>query len=172
MNTAPRLLFNWKDPANVSIWRREFEARRHARNQPRSAYDDFLARSLDSVFANDPHDAVQGEYENIIERARRLEKKTGRKFNITQVKHNPPKMLARAGRGSFYKHPLLERALEGKVVKSEKMYDAGLIAKAQREVACGVLGGEVKCENGCKFLAAYECGNRYPCSNSRPCSPP
>lgn len=161
MSTAPRLIFNWKDPANVAIWRREFEARRQARTQPRGAYDDFVARSLDKVFVEiDPHDAMQTESESILERARRLEKKTSRKFNITQVKHNPPKILARAGHGGFFHHPLLERATSEKIEKAERLYDAGLVAKAQRELACGILGGEVHCENGCTFLAAYRCGNR------------
>lgn len=48
-----------------------------------------------------------------------------------------------------------------KKIKSVAMFKAELHKKANRELACGLIGGVVKCRNDHKFAVNYECGNRY-----------
>ena len=66
-----------------------------------------------------------------------------------------------AGAGEIVLAPHTHRADPRKIRKATRMYDAGLEHKAQRELACGLLGAEVKCRNGHTFRERYECGNRY-----------
>jgi hypothetical protein len=57
--------------------------------------------------------------------------------------------------------PAGRRASPEKTIKAQRMYDAGLDRKAQRELACGILAGETECKSGHRFWVHYRCGNRY-----------
>jgi hypothetical protein len=63
--------------------------------------------------------------------------------------------------------PGAARAEHGKKIKAGCLAQDGLAAKANRELACGLLGGEIVCKNGHRFSVNYECGNRY----CRTCGP-
>jgi len=69
--------------------------------------------------------------------------------------------------GGWILHPATQRATPEKLTKSQRMYDGGLTKKAQREIACGLLGGEIQCRTGHRFRVSYQCGNRY-CKNCAP----
>lgn len=139
----------WKDPAFLEAWTRD------------KAHRDAIIREL---FKKKPieiaRDSIQVEDEELCDRAARLEpgaKRSGK--SASQARHQIPTMLAYDG--GWIKHPVLDRAEPDKLEKSTDMYDHGLEKKAQRELACGLLGGEVHCRSGHTFLAAYRCGNRY-----------
>jgi hypothetical protein len=147
----------WKDPAFVQAWKDDRKATIEARWQQ---------RLITEAFKPPPHraalDSIQGEYENILDRADRLEpgtkKKGGR--SAEQARHQVPAMIAHDG--SWIIHPIAQRATADKLTKTKRMYlEHGLEKKAQREIACGLLGGVVECETGHKFYVDYECGNRY-----------
>jgi hypothetical protein len=55
------------------------------------------------------------------------------------------------------RHAHLQRNTE----KAKALYKHGLIAKAQRQLACRLLGGEVHCQSGHEFYSAYQCNLRY-----------
>ncbi len=57
--------------------------------------------------------------------------------------------------------PAAKRATRDKKIKAGCLAQDGLGAKANRELACGLLGGEVVCTSGHHFRIGYECGNRY-----------
>jgi hypothetical protein len=125
----------------------------------------------DHPFVNSPEiearELIQFENESLVQRAYRLEgqqKKSAKKNK--GASHQVPMMLAKDGE-RWIVHPALSHATPDKLEKAKRMWDLGLEKKAQREIACGVLGGEVKCKNGHAFMAAYECGNRY----CRKCGP-
>jgi hypothetical protein len=116
----------------------------------------------------DPRGAIQWENEALTTRAVRLEPdlrkpKSGK--TAAQARHQVPAMIALelGGDGSenWILSPPVHRASEGKLTKSKEMVRGGLEKKAQREIACGLLGGEVTCKTGHSFRVGYECGNRY-----------
>lgn len=46
--------------------------------------------------------------------------------------------------------------------KAVRMFEAELQKKANRELACGLIGGVVPCRDcGARYAVSYECGNRY-----------
>lgn len=57
--------------------------------------------------------------------------------------------------------PMAARGTLAKKKKAGLLAMHGLGAKANREIGCGILGGEVVCETGHHFSTGYECGNRY-----------
>jgi hypothetical protein len=148
----------WKDPAFVQRWKDDRKGTIAAR---------FQQRILTEAFIPSPHraalDAVQGEWEGLIDRAERLEpgrkKKTGKSSD--QARHQVPAMIAHDG--NWIIHPIARRATAGKLAKTQRMYlEHGLEKKAQREIACGLLGGVTHCkQNDHRFFVHYECGNRY-----------
>jgi hypothetical protein len=106
---------------------------------------------------------VQWDEETLAHRARRLENE-GRQRKPLKPKggcrHTPPAMLAKDG-DVWLVSPIGRRATPAKLAKSKAMWDRNLHAKAERELACGLLGGPVECKNGHRFRTDYECGNRY-----------
>lgn len=73
-----------------------------------------------------------------------------------------PKMVAwDPDREEVIFSPAAKRARREKKIKAGCLAQDGLGAKANRELACGLLGGEVVCTTGHHFRVGYECGNRY-----------
>lgn len=109
---------------------------------------------------------LQWENETLIHRARRLEtlaigesiKKSA--HPSARSRHQVPVLIAHDGAG-WIMAPVVSRAKDHKLLKSKRMYSVGLEKKAQRELACGLIGGEVICRSGHSFRVGYECGNRY-----------
>lgn len=158
----------WKDPRFVAKWERGKQQRKkiEADWERRLKFEPFLATPQQAA-----RGAVQDEFEKLTTRARRLESlirgEDGKYYqekrkakSPDQARHQVPAMIAKDG-GGWILHPGLDRAGDLKLRKTEKMYDNGLIKKAQREIACGLLAGEQSCESGHKFQTAYRCGNRY-----------
>jgi hypothetical protein len=152
----------WKDPAYVERWRKQHRDRIDALYQERIKYEPFLVTELQKA-----HDAIGDDFERLTTRARRLESGAKKTAGISpdQARHQVPALIAYDR--EWILHPAVKRATPPKLEKSKKMYRLGLEKKAQREIACGLLGGEIHCQSGHKFLAAYRCGNRY-CSRCAP----
>jgi hypothetical protein len=148
----------WKDPKYVDKWRRSLV--------PLFSGVPLLERAERELAPaiNEANQLVQWENENLIERAHRLEPRRGRvtakQSAAGQINHQTPAVIAYAG-GAWVVDPLANRATEGKLRKAKQMVIVGLEVKAQRELCCGLLGGEVQCANGHHFRASYMCGNRF-----------
>lgn len=118
----------------------------------------------DQIFTPSPRDisieAVQGEYESLTDRGDRLE--PGGRIpagDPQKEKHHVPTLLVYDT--EWIIHPIGQKATADKLTKSKRMYLGGLEKKAQRELACGLLGGIAPCSSGHQFYVHYECGNRY-----------
>jgi hypothetical protein len=72
-----------------------------------------------------------------------------------------PGLIARQADGSWVVSPIAERARPERLAKAQALYENGLVKKAQRELACGLLGSEITCQNGHSFRVGYECGHRF-----------
>jgi hypothetical protein len=107
---------------------------------------------------------TQYEGEGLGDRARRIEPRTesGRSNSRSSVEaHRVPDLIAHDGE-QWLMSPIGKRAKPERVTKSKRMYEQDLTKKAQRQIACGILGGEAHCKDrGHKFYIAYECGLRY-----------
>lgn len=105
---------------------------------------------------------VQWENETLIHRAHRLETDPrARKSKPSGKSHyTVPALIAQDAAG-WILQPITRRARPGKIEKAKAMYENDLEKKAQRELACGLIGGEVVCRTGHAFRVNYECGNRY-----------
>ena len=152
----------WKDPRYVEAWRKGHREAIEKKWQERIRREAFAPTPKQLA-----RDSIQGDYESLNDRARRLEpgaKKTGK--SADQARHQVPALIAFAD-GEWILHPAVRGASDDKLTKAQQMYLNGLTKKAQREIACGLLGAEVQCRSGHKFRAGYRCGNRY-CTNCAP----
>lgn len=157
----------WKDVGFVSAWR---EGRR-------KKLQDKWREKFPSLLMGVPLAAVPGirlppevvelmqwENESLTHRAQRIEStekvKKPKLKNGSRSRHQVPTFIAKDEAG-WILAPAVARATAGKIEKAKSMYEQGLEKKAQREIACGVLGGEVVCRTGHAFRVSYECGNRY-----------
>ena len=160
----------WKDPRFIEGWKRarreELEQKARAKAEWQNQKSNYQQRLKREPFRPTPlgeaRESIQGEYESLTARAQRLEpgakKKVGK--SAAQARHQTPVLIVNDG--EWIKHPALHRATSGKLAKSKHMYLNGLQKKAQRELACGILGGRVECKkSGHRFRTHYECGNRY-----------
>jgi hypothetical protein len=164
MTPNTRELNNWKDPRFLERWKVE-----HRKKKAESSWRSPLftglpvAATVDTELAGIVEHA--GPYqprlnETLSERARRIDSRdrhTGEKTNGYAI----PTLLALEADGSWNISPVARRARKEKLEKAQHLYRKGLDRKAQRELACGLLGGEVVCRNGHAFCIGYECGNRY-----------
>jgi len=165
----------WKNIAFVQQWkdiRRQQLEDRYRRNAPFVAVNPTplltgipLAAIRNFEPLADPEyikarELIQWENESLTHRARRVDsnKKYSRKNGRNS--HAVPALFARDGAG-WILTSAAHRATAGKLEKAQRMYVAGLERKAQRELSCGILGGETHCRSGHSFRVAYECGNRY-----------
>jgi hypothetical protein len=170
----------WKDIALVERWKaqhRENVERRwgNAKKPPARVIDAPLLQgtaiaavpSVRDHVHDEARELIQWESESLTDRAHRLEPKNVRKVSADQARHQVPAMIGKDDADSWVISPALRRATDGKLRKAKRMFEAGLEKKAQREIACGILGGEVHCTDGHSFRVAYECGNRY-CTSCGP----
>lgn len=161
-----------KNIAYVTAWK--VERRKHAEQKWHSALWDqvFKSRIVCEPGKKFPAAAVelmQFESESLLSHLRRLElvesggnRKASKHRNNSKSRHQIPSLIARdPDTGSWILAPAARRAFAGKIEKAKSMYEQGLEKKAQRELACGVIGGEVTCKMGHAFRVGYECGNRY-----------
>lgn len=110
-------------------------------------------------------DLTQHEVESLLDRARRIEPRVGRRRTKPQSSlpeaHRVPDLIAHDG-AQWILSPMGGRARPERIAKSKRLYEQDLTKKAQRQIACGILGGEAHCKDqGHKFYVAYECGLRY-----------
>lgn len=108
---------------------------------------------------------TQRESERLLDRAHRIEGRKGsqrtNKGSSRAEAHRVPDLIAHDGE-QWFLSPMGRRAKPERIAKSKQMYEQGLTKKAQRQIACGILGGEVHCKDqGHKFYIGYECGLRY-----------
>lgn len=168
-NPAPRPCGDqWKDIGYVLEWRKGRQKdleEKWRKNFPALLSGISLAAEPGRKLPPAAVQLVQWESESLLHRANRLESAaSGQKQNASiknsRSKHQVPDLLARDGAG-WIVAPAAQRASAGKLEKAKAMYKSGLEKKAQRELACGVIGGEVSCKTGHSFRVSYECGNRY-----------
>lgn len=78
--------------------------------------------------------------------------------------HRPPDLLATDADGNLRLPEWMipkGSVRPEKLAKAEALYNLGLRKKAQREIACGLLGGEVQCKRGHRFRVSYRCNHRF-----------
>lgn len=131
----------WKNPAFVERWREAREQEIEARQ--------WQQKVCDQIFAPTPRDVWLTDKEQ-----------PAGSSDPQKEKHHVPSMIAHDGSGWII-HPIARGATPGKLTKSKRLYEFGLDKKAQREIACGLLGGISSCSSGHDFYVHYECGNRY-----------
>lgn len=162
MSTQP---IDWKNPIDVSQWR----ATRKKRIEQIWG-DQFkplligipLAATRRAPDLAAAIDQVQLETESVLEHARRLGTETAGSHNLKSPRsYSVPDLIGKDRDGEFVIAPAARRADPTKIEKGKVMFRNDLVHKAQREIACGLLGGDVHCRNGHTFRAGYECGNRY-----------
>jgi hypothetical protein len=61
----------------------------------------------------------------------------------------------------WQRDPWGAKATKWKKGKGGTLMVNGLEKKANREIACGLIGGQVHCRTGHQFHVSYRCGNRY-----------
>ena len=157
---------NWKNALAVEAWKHERKAqfKKPPASSPGLDANQWAQRVIDKIFRTEGSVDLRGpEFENILDRAHRLEKfakkprgpqRKGKKFLV------PPMLEHNAELGWVY-HPMLKRQDEPILEKSRRLYEGGLVAKAVRQAACGIVGGKVICQNGHEFYEAYDCELRY-----------
>lgn len=178
MSTAPAN-FNWKDAAHVQAWRSDrakfwTEFRRRSglpSSTPELAEQQILGEfvpRVNGVPIFDPGKRKnriayfdQGA-ENLSQRIARLDDAAGieSRGGISPRFYSTLTLMGRRD-GEIVLAPAARAASVQKKTKAARMFDAELQKKANRELACGLLGGVVKCEDGHRFGVWYECGNRY-----------
>jgi hypothetical protein len=159
---------DWKNPIDVSQWRATRKKRVQevwgeefkplligvALAADRKEIDPELKAEMAASF-----DQAQQEGETFSARAYRTGDKGTAESSVRAW--SVPALLGKDSEGVLILSAIARRASPEKIDKAKAMFCMGLDHKSQRELACGVLGGEVKCRNGHSFLAGYECGNRY-----------
>jgi hypothetical protein len=157
----------WKNPVYLQAWRAG--RRKRLQDKWREQFPSLLAGVPLAVdpgkkFPPEAIEMMQWESESLTHRAHRLEvtEKTAKpvKKQNSRSRHQIPALIAKDG-DTWILAPGAQRATPGKLEKAKSMYEQGLEKKAQRELACGVIGGEVVCRTGHAFRVGYECGNRY-----------
>lgn len=170
----------WKDPNLVARWkadrRQHLEARwkKHFKKNDAEFRRDFapLLTGTPLLAHSDPvrraelakaTELTQWENESLIHHARRVEGTPAGQVKKTDGRaiFAPPMLMAN-DRGDWILTAAARNAKPEKLAKGEKMYVNGLEKKANRELACGLLGWVVRCkEQGHVFKVPYQCGNRY-----------
>ncbi len=157
---------DWKNPVDVSVWRAT-----RKQNLEKVWGKNFAPLLMGLSLAADrrePGELVPGTClellqqtgESLTERARRLENQ-GDSQHATRRAWSVPYLVGVNDAGTVIFSAPGQRASDWKRRKGVPMVHADLLKKANRELACGLVGGPVKCKNGHQFHVAYECGNRY-----------
>jgi hypothetical protein len=172
---------NWKNPNHLRAWnadREQFWSEFRRRNGlpadiPQLAEQQILGEFIPRVHGVPVFEPGkrknriayfdQGRAENLIQRAARLDHDQGIEARGPGASPRFYSTLTLMGRcdGEIVLAPAARSQDRKKQQKAGRMFDADLEKKANRELACGLLGGVVKCEDGHKFGVWYECGNRY-----------
>lgn len=160
---------DWKNPFDLSTWRATRKKSLEkvwrdgwkpllmgiplAARAGDPAPGEFLSRQLVTV------EEMPREGESLSARARRLDRQEDgpgakKPWSVAQ-------MIGKNSAGETVISAPAKSASDFKKGKGVAMVDAGLLKKANREIACGLFGGLVKCTTGHKFHVGYECGNRY-----------
>lgn len=165
MSAASLTTINWRNPIEVENWKRDFQARFKKPLVGALGLDvnQWTKRVVERIFRTEtPIDLIGPDYENVLDRAHSLEghakkprgpQRKGKKFLV-------PAMLERI-EGEWVYHPMLKRQDAQTLEKARQLHTGGLVAKAERQAACGIVGGKVICENGHEFFEAYDCELRY-----------
>jgi len=91
----------------------------------------------------------------------------GRRLDAEEVQSSSKKswsvvnLVGRNDAGEIVFSASGRRASKWKKGKGIPMGESGLLKKANREIACDLIGGPVHCKTGHRFHVSYECGNRY-----------
>lgn len=104
--------------------------------------------------------------ESLAARSRRLD---GAKAKTARLTRNGtrrrtyavPNLIVLEEGGRWIVSPVAARANPERIAKAKALVEVGLPKKAQRELACGLLGSEIICRNGHVFRVGYECGHRF-----------
>jgi hypothetical protein len=157
----------WKDIGYVTAWKAG--KRQKFQDKWRDQFPSLLAGVPLAVdpgkkFPPEAIELMQWESESLTHRAHRLEladkqSKPATKKN-SRSRHQVPTLIAKDG-DTWVLAPAVSRAAPAKLEKSKAMVDLGLTSKAQRELACGLLGAQTECRTGHSFRVSYQCGNRY-----------
>ena len=165
----------WKDAQLVAQWKRERQATIESswKKNERLNFAPLLS-GIPVVVAPDLSvlasfeqvtELTQYESESLLDRALRVEQyavqgRSNKRSSVTES-HRVPDLIARDGE-QWILSPMGRRAKPELIAKSKRMYEQGLTKKAQRQIACGILGGETHCKDqGHKYYVPYECGLRY-----------
>lgn len=161
---------DWKSPADVLAWETARATRKKAKEKiwKERWYPLLYGVASSATMPQDGPPATseasqltQGENETLEARNRRIGEalcESGREPNDNYI---PRLVIYDQDAGQVIFSPSAEHATEDKKIKAGCLAMDGLEAKANRELACGLLGGEVVCTNGHHFRTGYECGNRY-----------
>jgi hypothetical protein len=178
MSTAPRI-FDWKNPIDLESWRatrkKKIEQVWGEQFKPLLfgipiAIDKKPVGGISFARIREQHDREREKEAELLNRpaaqgaARSwtVPDLIGRACSVCGKYFEEGKLACEhAGAGKVVIAPHARRANPEKIRKAVSMFDRGLEHKAQRELACGLLGAEVRCSNGHTFREGYECGNRY-----------
>jgi hypothetical protein len=89
---------------------------------------------------------TQCESESLLDRAHRIEGRKGSqrtyRGSSRAEAHRVPDLIAHDGE-QWILSPMANRAKAEHIAKSKRMYEQGLTKKAQRQIACGILGARL-----------------------------
>ncbi len=163
----------WKDPAFLELWkssrRKKLEDAWVVRfpllvGLPRSAHMPVDSDAQIRAKLQSWEEGQQWAGESLSARCKRLDKQKAVASGQGKARkriYAVPGLIARQWDGSWVVSPIAERARPEKLAKAQALYENGLVKKAQRELACGLLGSEIICQNGHSFRVGYECGHRF-----------
>jgi hypothetical protein len=175
--------FDWKNPAHIRTWnadREKFWSEFRRKNAlpektgellEQQILGDFVPHVEGVALMGAPGDRknriaffAEGRAVGLSEHLKSLDRDAeigARRSGIPARPYSAMNLIGRAGDGSIVIAPPARGHVPKKRQKSIRMFAAELQKKASRELACGLLGGVVKCRNGHAFAVNYECGNRY-----------
>lgn len=160
---------DWKNPLDLSQWRATRKKTLH------QWWTHNVSPLLDGVMLPArpgepvPGQLLPGQLLTVEEMPREGETLSARARRLDHQEDGPgakkpwsvAQMIGKNSAGETVISAPARRASEFKKGKGVSLVDAGLTKKANREIACGLFGGIVKCTTGHKFHVGYECGNRY-----------
>jgi hypothetical protein len=165
MSTSPRS-FDWKNPQDVARWRSDRKQRLEqvwGTQEKPLLFGTSVDRPIAKPGTRQNRIAYFHQEEQPASLADRLAADDG---NPRAASGESPRFystlhLMGTSGGEIVITPAARAADPKKKTKARLMYERGLEKKANRELACGLMGGVVSCKEGHSFAVSYECGNRY-----------
>lgn len=159
-------LDRWKDPRYLESWKEERRQKLETAWAFRAPlFSGLVLSALPNVESRDQvvieARELQQSNETLTKRAQRLENSFHRPKQNRTSPYRVPSLIVREDNGAFVLSPWAERADGDQLKQAKAMIQLGLNKKAQRVLACSLLGGEVVCQSGHKFSVKYACGSRY-----------